>query len=91
MVSPHTSLQLTSLQSDMSRQVEECMLHVAKRNDTVRFVKMHNDDAEIEDTGVPAVLAYKGGEKFADIIPLIDALPDDSELSAVAFETLFRQ
>jgi hypothetical protein len=67
------------------------MSEVAKRNDTVRFVKMHNDEAEIEDTGVPAVLAYKGGDKFADLVPLIDALPDDSELSAVSLETVLRQ
>ncbi|CAG5180809.1 uncharacterized protein ALTATR162_LOCUS9435 [Alternaria atra] len=75
----------------VSQTFESVMHDVAKRNDTVRFVKMYNDDAEIEDTGVPAVLAYKGGEKFADIIPLVDALPDDSELSAVSLETLFRQ
>lgn len=67
------------------------MREVAKRNDTVRFVKMYNDDAEIEDTGVPAVLAYKGGEKFADLIPLVECLPDDSELSAISLETVFRQ
>lgn len=67
------------------------MREVAKRNDTVRFVKMHNDVAEIEDEGVPAVLAYKGGNKFADIVPLRHALPLDSELSAVSLETVFRQ
>ncbi|KAL1798030.1 hypothetical protein ACET3X_004636 [Alternaria dauci] len=77
--------------ASVSKLYESVMHDVAKRNDTVRFVKMYNDDAEIEDTGVPAVLAYKGGDKFADIIPLKNALPADSELSAVALETLFRQ
>ena len=67
------------------------MRDVAKRNDTVRFVKMHNDVAEIEDVGVPAVLAYRGGDKIADLVPLWKALPDDSELSAVSLETVFRQ
>jgi hypothetical protein len=75
----------------VSQEFEAIMSEVAKRNDTVRFVKMHNDEAEIEDTGVPAVLAYKGGDKFADLVPLIDALPDDSELSAVSLETVLRQ
>ncbi|KAH6876256.1 phosducin [Alternaria rosae] len=75
----------------VSQEFEMVMREVAKRNDTVRFVKMYNDDAEIEDAGVPAVLAYKGGEKFADLIPLIDCLPDDSELSAISLETVFRQ
>ncbi|KAI4937528.1 uncharacterized protein J4E92_002259 [Alternaria infectoria] len=77
--------------AEVSQMFEKVMHEVAKRNDTVRFVKMYNDDAEIEDTGVPAVLAYKGGEKFADLIPLVECLPDDSELSAVALETVFRQ
>ena len=91
MVSQHTSLQLTHLQSDMSRQFEECMLHVAKRNDTVRFVKMHGEDAEMDRVVLPAVLAYKGGDKFASLLPLLEEIPDDSELSAVALETAFRK
>lgn len=77
--------------AEVSQEFEATMREVAKRNDTVRFIKMHNDIAEIEDAGVPAVLAYKGGEKIADLVPLWKALPDDSELSAVSLETVFRQ
>lgn len=78
-------------QSEISNMVEECMCQVAKRNDTVRFIKLHNDDAEMEEEGVPAVLAYKGGDKFAGLVPLLNELPDDSELSAVSLETAFRR
>ncbi|KAF2627441.1 thioredoxin-like protein [Macroventuria anomochaeta] len=78
-------------QSEISNMVEECMREVAKRNDTVRFVKLHNVDAEMEEEGVPAVLAYKGGDKFAGLVPLLNELPDDSELSAVSLETAFRR
>jgi hypothetical protein len=67
------------------------MLHVAKRNDTVRFVKMHGEDAEMDRVVLPAVLAYKGGDKFASLLPLLEEIPDDSELSAVALETAFRK
>ena len=67
------------------------MRQVAQRNDTVRFVKLHNDDAEMEEEGVPAVLAYKGGDKFAGLVPLLNELADDSKLSAVALETAFRR
>jgi hypothetical protein len=77
--------------SDINREVEECMLHVAKRNDTVRFVKMHGEDAEMDRVVLPAVLAYKGGDKFASLLPLLEEIPDDSELSAVALETAFRK
>lgn len=78
-------------EAEVSQSFEAAMRDVAKRNDTVRFVKMHNDVAEIEDVGVPAVLAYRGGDKIADLVPLWKALPDDSELSAVSLETVFRQ
>jgi hypothetical protein len=78
-------------QSEISNMVEECMREVAKRNDTVRFIKLHNADAEMEEEGVPAVLAYRGGDKFAGLVPLLNELPDDSDLSAVALETAFRR
>lgn len=67
------------------------MREVARRNDTVRFVKLHNQEAEIGQEGVPAVLAYKGGELFADLVPLASKLPRDSELTAVSLETVLRQ
>ncbi|RAR13225.1 thioredoxin-like protein [Stemphylium lycopersici] len=79
------------LEAATSQLFEQVMQDVAKRNDTVRFVKMDNLDAEIEDAGVPGILAYRGGEKFADILGLRDQFPHDRELSAVSLETLMRQ
>ena len=67
------------------------MREVAKRNYTTRFVKLHNSDAEMEQAGLPAVLAYKGGKEVNMLVPLLDALPDDSELSAISLETCFRR
>ncbi|KAF2252319.1 phosducin [Trematosphaeria pertusa] len=77
--------------SEISNMVEACMRDVAKRNETTRFVKLHYEDAEMEVAGVPAVLAYKNAEKFAGLVPLMDELPEDSELSAVSLETCFRR
>lgn len=71
--------------------VEHCMRDVAQRNDSVRFVKLHYEDAEMEVAGVPAVLAYRNADKFAGLVPLMDELPEDSELSAVSLETVFRR
>jgi len=47
----------------------------------VRFVKLHYAEAEIEPAGVPALLAYRGGDKFAGLVPLLDEIPDEEELS----------
>ncbi|KAF2825593.1 thioredoxin-like protein [Ophiobolus disseminans] len=77
--------------SEVTRELEACMREVAQRNDTTRFVKLHNSDAEMTDEGLPAVLAYKGGKELNMLVPLLNELPDDSELSAVSLETCFRR
>lgn len=76
-------------QSQTSNLVEDYMKTIAKENDSVRFVKLHYEDAEFESVGVPAVLAYKNAEKFAGLVPMLDELPEDSELSLVSLVTLF--
>jgi hypothetical protein len=67
------------------------MREVAKRNDTTRFVKLHYEDAEMEVAGVPAVIAYRNADKFAALVPLMDEFPQDSELTALSIETIFRR
>jgi hypothetical protein len=92
--SPHDNARVPAtnyLQAGVTAEIEACMAEVAKRNDTVRFIKLHNDDAEMEEAGLPAVLSYKRGEKIAGLVPLLDALPDDSELSAISLETALRR
>jgi hypothetical protein len=54
-------------------------------------VKLHFEDAQMEPAGVPALLAYRGGEKFAGLVPMIDELPDDAELSSIVIETLLKR
>lgn len=67
------------------------MHEVAKRNDTVRFVRLHGEVADIDSVALPAVLAYQGGNRLATLLPLLSDLPFDSTLSAVSLETLFRR
>lgn len=31
---------------------------------------------------MPAILAYRGGDKFAGLVPVVDEIPEDQELSA---------
>jgi hypothetical protein len=67
------------------------MRDVARRNDTTRFVKLDNVEAQMPEEGLPAVLAYKRGDKIAGLVPLLDELADDDELTPVSLETCFRQ
>jgi hypothetical protein len=78
-------------QSEISNMVEDCMRNLAAKHKTTRFVKMSYVEAEMEPAGVPAVLAYRRAEKFAGLVPLVNELPDDSELTEVSLETLFRR
>lgn len=71
--------------------MEAYMHEVAQRNDTVRFVKLYNEDADLDGVAVPAVLAYNGGDMIANLVGLRTKMPYDSELSVVSLETVFRQ
>ena len=71
--------------------VEDCVSTLARKYINTRFVKMHYQDAEMEPAGVPAVLAYRGGDKFAGLVPLVDELPDDADLSSRTLEKLFQR
>ncbi|KAF2762602.1 thioredoxin-like protein [Pseudovirgaria hyperparasitica] len=72
--------------SEISNMVEKCVRKLARSHATTRFVKLHYLDAEFEAAGVPAILAYRGGEKFSDMIPIMDELPDDADLSPASLE-----
>ena len=79
------------MQSEVSAAIEECIRSVARKHDTTRFVKLHYLDAEMEPAGVPAVLAYRGGDKFAGLVPVIHDIPDDAELSARTLEAVMKR
>lgn len=78
-------------QSEVSSMVEDCLRQMAKKHKTTRFIKLHYQDAEMEPAGVPAVLAYRGGDKFAGLVPVVDEIPDDADLSAETLEKLFQR
>ena len=69
--------------------MENCLSQLARKYINTRFVKLHYQDAQMEPAGVPAVLAYRGGDKFAGLVPLVEELPDDADLSAGTLERLF--
>lgn len=50
-----------------SRQVEDELGMLAYKYSTTRFVKLHQDIAEMESVEVPAVLAYRAGDVFTTI------------------------
>ncbi|KAL1302390.1 hypothetical protein AAFC00_002791 [Neodothiora populina] len=77
--------------SEVSSMVEDCIRQLARKHKTTRFIKLHYQDAEMEPAGVPAVLAYKGGDKFAGLIPVVEEIPDDANLSPETLESVFQR
>lgn len=69
------------MQSEVSRLIEHATSSVARANPNVRFIKLHYEEAQMDPMGVPAMLAYRGGDKFADMVPIIDEIPLEDELS----------
>jgi hypothetical protein len=61
---------------------EKCLRELARDHQSVRFVKLHHEAAEIDIAGIPAILAYRNGDMFKSMMPLVDEIPDDQELSA---------
>ncbi|KAF8534293.1 thioredoxin-like protein, partial [Trichophaea hybrida] len=78
-------------ESDESRFVEDCLNTLSRRYITTRFVKLHHIEAEMEASVVPAVLAYKGGELFANIIRIVDEIPPGRNLSTDSLELVLRR
>ncbi|KAK4984583.1 hypothetical protein LTR66_008453, partial [Elasticomyces elasticus] len=85
---PTHTLTDTRAKSEVSAEIESCIGQLARKHRGTRFVKLHYADAEMEVAGVPAVLAYRGGDKFAGLVPLADELPDDAKLDAWSLEAV---
>lgn len=59
----------------MSEGYHEKLQDLAARYSDTRFIALHYLDAEIEHAGVPALLAYRNGEQFASLTPLVEEVP----------------
>lgn len=58
---------LYDVSSQHSNEVEDELDALAEKYDSVRFVKMDHEIAEMEYVNIPALLGYRGGELFGTI------------------------
>ncbi|KAJ6139660.1 hypothetical protein N7471_006146 [Penicillium samsonianum] len=75
---------------DDSAIVEECLVTIARRQPTTRFVKMHQAIAEMDHIKAPALLAYRGGDVFATIVDVLRNIPRGRSCSADSLEDLLK-
>ncbi|KAG8161539.1 hypothetical protein KVR01_008526 [Diaporthe batatas] len=79
-------------ESDVSSTIESAMVPLVRSNPAVRFVKVHYEEIEFDQAGVPAVLAYKNqGDLFANLTALIDMIPDEEDFDTDSLKKLFLQ
>lgn len=59
---------------------------------TVHFVKVHYEDIEFDNAGVPAFLAYRNqGDLFANLTGIIEMIPDDEIFGSDSLRRLFQK
>ena len=75
----------------MSNKVEDALKQLARKHVTTRFVKLHYLDAEMEEIAVPGVLAYKGGECFANLVSFLSEIPTGKELNTTNVEDVLER
>lgn len=70
--------------------MEECLVTIARRQPSTRFIKLHQEIAEMNHIQAPALLAYRGGDVFATIVNIIRSIPKGRSCSADSLEDLLK-
>lgn len=72
--------------------IESAMRPLVAQNPTVRFVKIHYEEIEFDNAGVPAVLAYRNqGDLFANLTAMIDMIPEEDDFDTDSLKKLFEK
>lgn len=72
--------------------IESAMKPLVSQNPTVRFVKVHFEEIEFDNAGVPAILAYRNqGDLFANLTAMIDMIPEEDDLDTDSLKSLFEK
>ncbi|CZT04077.1 probable phosducin [Rhynchosporium agropyri] len=76
----------------VSQVVSDALSPLVSKNPSIHFVRVHYEDIEFDNAGVPAILAYKNqGDLFANLTYVIDQIPDDTLFDTRAIESILRK
>lgn len=80
------------LQCAVSQVIEEALTPLVSTYPSVHFVKVHYEEIEFDNAGVPAILAYKNqGDLFANLTYIIDQIPEDTLFDTDALRNVLRK
>lgn len=78
-------------QFDASNKVEDALKDIARKHVTVRFIRLHYLEAEMDEIAAPGVLAYKAGDCFANLVSFIHEVPAGKEISTPIVEEVLQR
>ncbi|KAL3423813.1 phosducin [Phlyctema vagabunda] len=75
----------------VSSIISDALTPLVAVHPAIHFVRVHYEDIEFDNAGVPAILAYKNqGDLFANLTYIIDQIPEDTTFDTKALETILR-
>ncbi|KAL2075587.1 hypothetical protein VTL71DRAFT_530 [Oculimacula yallundae] len=76
----------------VSQVISDALSPLVPKNPSIHFVRVHYEDIEFDNAGVPAILAYKNqGDLFANLTYIIDQIPDDTLFDTRALENILKK
>lgn len=71
--------------------MEDALDRIAHKHVTTRFVKLHRLEAEMDEIAVPGILAYQGGECFANLVSIMNSMPASKEMNPASLEEVLQE
>lgn len=76
----------------VSSEIESALIPLVSKYTAIHFVKVHYEEIEFDNAGVPAVLAYRNqGDLFANLTGIIEMIPDEESFGTGSLQSLFRK
>ncbi|KAK4123412.1 thioredoxin-like protein [Parathielavia appendiculata] len=74
----------------VSAAIESALVPLVTTYPAVHFVKVHFEDIEFDNAGVPAILAYRNqGDLFSNMTGIMEMIPDDDDFDTDSLRKLF--
>lgn len=92
LLTKHSIYRLTPPKCPVSQVISDALSPLVSQYPSIHFVRVHYEDIEFDNAGVPAILAYKNqGDLFANLTYIIDQIPDDTLFDTRALENILRK
>lgn len=80
------------MQCQVSQIISDALQPLVSKNPSIHFVRIHYEEIEFDNAGVPAILAYKNqGDLFANLTYIIDQIPEDTPFDTKALENVLKK